>query len=252
MTGYRWGSGNGGGKAYIKHNTESGTGWTHHGAGITTPIPIGAAVIVDWLAAKDGPVRWNPLDTSMLTPLGHAVPATAPDGYVDGFLVPLLFQGFATPAEFLNSGTYVGGAFFALHTIYAGAPEAELGKLPVCRIEKSEAIYNQAQAKNFYKPVLKPTGKWVDRDLRIFGPPLLDPPRPKILHGGVAAALTDATTDALFAGTENATAAARLTSAPTPPPAVAANLFADVPAPAPTAQQAVAVAAARPRPLPVP
>jgi hypothetical protein len=258
VAGNKWRiGGNGAGRPFAKHGTESGQGWTINGHGTTSLVPIGTPVIPDWLAHLAGPIRWNPRDFSLLTPIDRDAPAV-PEGYVDGFQVPLLFKGF-TLAEFTSSSEYAGSAFFSLRWIYAMAPEAEQGLLLVYVVEKSEAIYNASRGQTFHKPVLKATGRWVVRDPALFGPPLLAPPRPKLVQVSTPAEPAMAA-DAIFAdaATVVATPAAAVAGpAPTPPPEVAASLFADPPTPAaaiaaPTVRQTAAVAAAKPRILPVP
>jgi hypothetical protein len=260
MAGNKWRiGGNGAGRPFAKHGTESGQGWTINGHGTTSLVPIGTPVIPDWLAHLAGPIRWNTRDFSLLTPIDREAPAV-PEGYVDGFQVPLLFKGF-TLAEFTSSSEYAGSAFFSLRWIYAMAPEAEQGMLLVYVVEKSEAIYNASRGQTFHKPVLKATDRWVVRDPALFGPPLLAPPRPKLVQVSTPAAEPAMAGDAIFAdaATVVATPAAAVPGpTSTPPPEVAAGLFADPPAPAaaavaaPTARQTAAVAAAKPRILPVP
>jgi hypothetical protein len=263
MAGNRWWtSGNGTGRPYLKHGTESGQGFSIHSYGAVAPIAPGTPLIIDWRGLKTGPLSWkDPRDFTKLTPVDRAPPPT-PTGYLEGFQVPILVQGHVL-SEFTNTSEYTNSTFFTLHGLYVLNVESERGLLPIYTIAPSEAIFNSAYSRNFYKPVLKPTGRWAARDDTVFGPPLVAPPRPRIGSAPAAAALPSeelaSASDALFADPTTPAVIAPMVApapAPVPPPLVAEHLFANalppVAAVAPTAQQAAAVAAARPRPLPVP
>jgi hypothetical protein len=217
------GDGSNSGRPFAKFDVENGQGWTIHANGASAPLQPGTPLIIDFLALKAGPVRWSPLDFSLLAPLDQPEPPQ-PEGYDAGFQVPLLFRGHNL-AEITSSSSYVNSAFYALYLTYAQAPEAQQGRLPIYLLEPAVPITNIKHGRAFYKPAFKTTGHWTTRDPRIFRSPLTAPPQPR-------------PPQTMAPGAQDA-----------------ARLFENVAAPAapaPTAQQAAAVAAARPRVLPNP
>jgi hypothetical protein len=214
MAGNRWRAGGGSGgndQPYCKFGTEDGNGWRLHIAGLSeqsAPVPVGTALIIDWLSQKAGPVKWSkPQDFSMLRPINESM-LEVPEDYLDGFQVNILFQGHPL-VSFTSTSEYCGSALYALHWIYTMDPQAEGGLLPVYVVATPEVIFSSKRQRNFYKIAMTPTGRWIERDESVFGPALLPPPRPRLFADTapavlpaaepVAVADTNPVADALFA-----------------------------------------------------
>jgi hypothetical protein len=169
------------GGPWVKFFTATGDGWHINLSGGATEalerIPVGRCCIFDYLALRVGPMRWTPRDTALMVPVGQSIPQR-PEGYEDGMLLSVLFQGYPL-ARLTSSSGYVNNALFAAHMAYSFAAQAAAGMLAVYETEPSESVFNAKFAQSFFKPKLRLIG-WVLRDLDTFGVACVRPPSPLV------------------------------------------------------------------------
>jgi hypothetical protein len=118
-----------------------------------------------------------------LVPYGHALPERPPSpgndvagkslNYRQGFRVPVAGNAIGGVRELAGQSAALINGLNELHSAYEAAPEAAMGKIPVVKMIRTDAI-KSGQATN-YQPVFEIVA-YVDRP-DVLGPRTVAPPR---------------------------------------------------------------------------
>lgn len=150
----------------------------------------GQPFVIDCLSLRVGPLRFTAQgpDRSFMVPFRQPIPTPPADAidekgrslYRPGFCFQVGGQALKGLCEWMsNSVNLVTAMSEFWERQYTTAPEAALGKLPVCVVTGVKPVSNGSglTKRTYYRPIIEIRG-WVDRDPAIWGEATVAPPKP--------------------------------------------------------------------------
>jgi hypothetical protein len=140
------------------------------------PVHLGTLVILDFRRVREGEVSFTPkFDDKLMVPRGQPLPPRCgKKEYADGLQIDLVVQKFGL-ATLTSTADCVCKMLERLYDTYSFAPEAQEGKLLICRLDPSRSFKTQ-HGSTLYDPKWTIVG-WAPRSGH-FRPALIAIPKP--------------------------------------------------------------------------